>query len=62
MHLCSLGTSFTVSVFYFENIHAKKKPESLEQHFFKKVFLTPIKLILLFFFLKSCKSYLSFYD
>lgn len=49
MHLCSLGTSFTVSVFYFENIHAKKNPESLEQHFFK-VFLTPIKLILLYFF------------
>lgn len=49
VHLYNLGMSFTVSVFYFENIHAKKKPESLEQHFFE-VFLTPIKLILLYFF------------
>lgn len=26
VHLYNLGTSFTVSVFYFENIHAQKKP------------------------------------
>lgn len=61
MHLCSLGTSFTVSVFYFENIHAKKNPESLEQHFFLS-FFNSYKINIALFFLKSCKSYLSFYD
>lgn len=61
VHLCSLGTSFTVSVFYFGNIHAKKNPESLEQHFFLS-FFNSYKINIALFFLKSCKSYLSFYD